>query len=468
MSIGKIFITELGYFLIVFFLLLYLLKKEFLPAFFVILSIFQAGSILNIEIINAGTRIYNLDYQVVSYGLNPFTFFAPVIFIYFLVNIKLVLGILRAEVVLKLILLFCIIGVFGAFLLPNLFESTPVYSPLERFAAEYPPAGLKFGISNFVQAVNLIINTVFIFYLFQQNLIDKNLKKIASAGFLIGFLFVVGVQFYERLAWIFNWASFDWLFLTNSGYALSKEATTQTGVLRIGMPFSEPSYAGAYIGSIFCATLSLIAFGHLKNHKSLICGFLFLTFISTLNIISSTGLVVVAVGLSIFSIYLTFKNSKFNRIIILSLILISLGVCTFFYNYNKSFEILVDEFILEKFIYAADRFKADYYSISLIVDTFGLGVGIGSNRPSSLFASLLSNVGVIGFLIHFVILLYTSKLFMSINNKKFGEVFYFWMFVFITFSMYLSIPDINLPIYWVIMGLAILFVSDTKKIREDN
>jgi hypothetical protein len=49
-----------------------------------------------------------------------------------------------------------------------------------------------------------------------------------------------------------------------------------------------------------------------------------------------------------------------------------------------------------------DRSGADAYSYKLVVDTLGLGVGLGSNRASSFAASLLSTVGVVGTLLFVV------------------------------------------------------------------
>jgi len=44
----------------------------------------------------------------------------------------------------------------------------------------------------------------------------------------------------------------------------------------------------------------------------------------------------------------------------------------------------------------ADRSTADSISYGLVIDTLGLGTGLGSNRASSFAASLLSTVGVVG------------------------------------------------------------------------
>ncbi|GAB4082280.1 hypothetical protein [Modestobacter muralis] len=46
-----------------------------------------------------------------------------------------------------------------------------------------------------------------------------------------------------------------------------------------------------------------------------------------------------------------------------------------------------------------DRSSADSFSYDLVVNTFGFGTGLGSNRASSFVASLLSTVGVVGALL---------------------------------------------------------------------
>lgn len=53
----------------------------------------------------------------------------------------------------------------------------------------------------------------------------------------------------------------------------------------------------------------------------------------------------------------------------------------------------------------ADRSGADQFSFDLALDTFGLGVGLGSNRPSSFVAALLSQTGVLGFVLYVVAVL---------------------------------------------------------------
>lgn len=467
MQVGKILVTNLGLVLIATFILILFFKRTYLPAFFVVLTIFQAGSVVNIELINAGTKVWDLDYQVISYGLNPYIFFAPIIFLYFILKIKLVPALLKNEYPLRYLLLFCIIGIIGAFALPLLFEGIPVYSPLERHAAEYPPSPLKFGVSNFVQAASILINTVFVFYIFQQAIIEKQTIKIIQRGFWFGFFLVCAIQIYERAAWLLEWQSFNWFFLTNTGYALSGEAKTQSGLLRIGSPFSEPSYSAAYMASIFCGLIGLISLKTIKEKKWMYYLLAVISFILTINIISTTGLILVAIGILIFSIHIALKSSLKFKIAIFILGSILITIIALFFNHSESFKLNANEFIFEKFIYAADRFNADFKSLSIFLHTYGLGVGIGSNRPSSLIASLMSNMGLMGLVLHSLIIIHLLKTSLYSKDENLEKLFYLLIYLFFVLAMYLSIPDINLPLHWVIMTLALLSLSETQKNNEN-
>jgi hypothetical protein len=57
-----------------------------------------------------------------------------------------------------------------------------------------------------------------------------------------------------------------------------------------------------------------------------------------------------------------------------------------------------------------ERSGADLYSFGLVLQTYGFGVGVGSNRPSSFLAALLAGTGVIGSLLFFgVVMRYSLR-----------------------------------------------------------
>jgi tetrahydromethanopterin S-methyltransferase subunit F len=98
-----------------------------------------------------------------------------------------------------------------------------------------------------------------------------------------------------------------------------------------------------------------------------------------------------------------------------------------------------------------NRTAADLYSLQLLLRTYGLGVGLGSNRSSGLLTTLISNVGLGGVL---AFLVFYFKLFANLPEE------YAWLkwagFAFLL-NMCLGIADITMPLMWCPILLAIQF-----------
>lgn len=106
----------------------------------------------------------------------------------------------------------------------------------------------------------------------------------------------------------------------------------------------------------------------------------------------------------------------------------------------------------------ASRSTADTFSIGILLDTWGLGSGLGSNRPSSFLTMVLSSVGLLGF-----ILLLTF--FASIIKKasKLAE----WRPVAVSLLTLLvaksvAEPDLTPPLMWLSAGAAIYAIKSAR------
>ena len=90
-----------------------------------------------------------------------------------------------------------------------------------------------------------------------------------------------------------------------------------------------------------------------------------------------------------------------------------------------------------------NRTAADLYALQLLAMTHWIGVGLGSNRASSLVTSLLSNVGIAGVLC-FTIFLW--RLFRSLATE------YAWLarsaFALLV-NMFIGVPDVTMPLLWI-------------------
>ena len=90
-------------------------------------------------------------------------------------------------------------------------------------------------------------------------------------------------------------------------------------------------------------------------------------------------------------------------------------------------------------------------------ETYGLGVGMGSNRASSFFASLVSNTGVLGALLFSGVLLTLLWRYFKAPKLTDMQIFVAASLPTATLAMGLGIPDLNLPMYWGFIFLAFVF-----------
>jgi hypothetical protein len=98
-----------------------------------------------------------------------------------------------------------------------------------------------------------------------------------------------------------------------------------------------------------------------------------------------------------------------------------------------------------------NRTASDLYALQLLPQTHWIGVGLGSNRASSLFTTLLSNVGIVGVLAFgaFYIKLF-AKLPEEHNWLK-------WAGYALLLNMCIGIADVTIPILWIPILLAVQF-----------
>jgi hypothetical protein len=107
-----------------------------------------------------------------------------------------------------------------------------------------------------------------------------------------------------------------------------------------------------------------------------------------------------------------------------------------------------------------NRIAADIFALQLLPRTSWLGVGLGSNRASSLLPTLLSNVGVAGVLAFAV---FSVKLFAKLPKEC---AWLKWAALALFLNMCISIADVTIPTLWLPILLAIQFSSQKRKSRR--
>jgi hypothetical protein len=96
------------------------------------------------------------------------------------------------------------------------------------------------------------------------------------------------------------------------------------------------------------------------------------------------------------------------------------------------------------------RTAADLFALGLAAKTHWLGVGLGSNRPSSLICSLLSTTGLIGTILFLAM---CARLVTNVSGK---EGWVRWAVLGALINMALAIPDVTTPVLWVALALTIV------------
>jgi len=106
-----------------------------------------------------------------------------------------------------------------------------------------------------------------------------------------------------------------------------------------------------------------------------------------------------------------------------------------------------------------ERLYADVHALNLLLESGGLGVGWGSNRPSSFAAYVLSNTGVVGFglLVWFSIRCWQIKKRISLivpNTWLDGLTRSLMLsLAWILTAALISVPDMTYLYWWLLIGL---------------
>jgi hypothetical protein len=416
------------------------IKYRYLVLILLISSLFQAAAIVNI-----GTR-----------GIPVFSFIEIIFIVVSILKVLytdkgiVVLDKKQRTVYIILISLF-VWGVLSALVFPTTFFSgMPVFVPRLGIDAQYGDGNqgiLNFTTSNIAQVIYLFLNILTFIFLskYIKNSKDDIVKKLLIPVLLIAIFFA----FYSILSTISSKIPFIENFLYNNiSYSIGNN---QRSILfkRINGSFLEPSQAGAFFAS-FGAAL----FFYKNNIKILI---LFsITFIILLLTTATTGYISFILSISLI-FFLKFMNMLFTKkyyisyfpLKIILLLIIFVGIVLI---YERDMVLTILNFVLlhkdhsDSFLH---RTFADLFGLEIFIKTYGLGCGLGSSRSSSIISTLLSTIGLPGFLMIVAVvgILLKNAIKYIFTDKEI--LFTFILFTTILISMILSNPDISNSFFWI-------------------
>jgi len=393
-------ITPIGFVIIPLSVAIFFVRPGLLVSWAIVVSVFQAASVINV----GGDSLI---------GISPFFFVLILIaarFIPLYVTGKC--GFARGEPILNVLrplTLLTLWGIVSSFVLPFVFANLAVNTPHGGMDTAALP--LHWSVSNAAQAAYLSLECVFILYATSlargHSAMEKSMRAFRIAG-----LIAVLIGVYQLIAHKAGLFYPKELFNSNEAWA---QLVTQkiAGIWRLSATFTEPSAAGSFFAAWSCFLLFVVADRTTARWSDwlLLCAGIAMLLLTT----SSTGYVVLGIMLSMFVLQhmlgLITRGSMSPRVGIICLVigLGTLGAIAVLPDFGR----LLREVLLQKTesISGKNRAATQWESLIVTNESWGLGVGLGSNRPSGMLFYVLSNLGVPGLLL-FAYCLYVT-LFMA-------------------------------------------------------
>jgi hypothetical protein len=333
----------------------------------------------------------------------------------------------------KWLLIFGAVAIFATLVFPFVFAGTPIYDPkLGIDEPTRPP--LQFGLNNVAQAVFVAWHIAAAYAVLHIRYSAKTTRRVYIFAFYLALAFVFAQSFCSLTGLPYP----DSVFRNNPGYGIVELEKISHGV-RCPGTFTEPSIAGAFIamygvsflaeyltgkGGVFRVVIALLGVGLIASSGALLS--------------LAICFVILAICYSPFRLpwYINIRQAR--RIVGISFLIVAPVILLLAVSAGYRDTLLMLTVSKGETGSFLNRTASDLYGLQLFVQTYGLGLGLGSNRSSSLFTTLLSCVGLIG-------------------------TFSFGMFYS---NMIIDISDVTFPLLWLPILLAIQFSQDGAASRQ--
>lgn len=224
--------------------------------------------------------------------------------------------------------------------------------------------------------------------------------------------------------------------------------------------FMEPSYCGTFLGIMFCYYISKDDLSISDRIRIiLILMMMLLTF-------SNTAFFSVGVG-GLVALRTSNRTTQVAKIVVRGLILLLVSITSI--SFLNLWDMLVTRILRKSFLNSGiARSRWNQSCFDTFKSTFGLGLGYGNIRGSSLFFSVLGSCGLLGliFLVFaFYCLLKKSDIY--INEYNFAKIKLYRLLIVVTLlSMIISIPDISFSILWMTIYIYVSFMKNNTVSKE--
>lgn len=443
-------ITPIGFVIIPLSLAIFLVWPRLLVPWAIVVSVFEAASLINL---GEGDS---------SIGIQPFFFVVALIALRFVPQyLTGRFGFVQGHPVLSLfrpLMLFAFWGAVSAFVLPFLFANVAVNIP--HGGMDTVPLPLHWSLSNAAQAGYLTLDCVFILYTTwlarDHREMEADIRAFRSAGII-----AVTIGMYQLVAHNTGLPFPKEFFNSNEAWGQLLDEKI-AGTWRLSSTFTEPSAAGGFFAVWSSFLLFTVADRATARRLDwlLLCAGIAMLLLTT----SSTGYLVTAIVLSMFILQqvlrLIVQGRMSPRVVIVCVVIGigAIGAIAFLPNFDR----LLEEVFFKKAesISAKNRTATQWQALMITRQSSGLGVGLGSNRPSGMLFYILSDLGVPGLLLFAYCLYVTFSLIgTSIQPRLRCAAARGYLkgsasaFVVTLFTMIISGADVTTPLIWITWSL---------------
>lgn len=332
-------------------------------------------------------------------------------------------------------IIFIVFGAYSvaiSFVGPAVFQGMSVFSPRGGIDQQVGHmTALTFTISNIAQPVYLLLGISVVFYLGLEERVNPNVFEISV---WIGALFALA-----RLILPAYWPTAVFENMPNVNYSVTQSALRGT--------FGEPSMFGFFIvcGLAFSVATAVFSRGWPRTRTvsaAVLLG-IELIFNRSWTAQASIGLLLIVSLVILVRHELVRRRVKRLGTTIVVLTLLAVGAAMA----PVAFRLVEPKLQTMSF---ENRTAADARALEIFLQSWGAGIGLGSNRPSSVVALLLSCVGIVGTVAFFSILVFTVT--GSIRVRATSPVG--WALLGAAIAEAISVPELSMPALWMLMGLA--------------
>ena len=447
-------ITPIGLALIPVSLFIFYFRPKFLISWAIIVSAFQAASVINL---GGGFAI----------GVSPYFFVVSLVAIRFAAAcLQGRLGFKQGDMALDItrpLLMLVAWGVASAFLLPHLFAGMLVDTPrLGMDPVSTTP--LEWSMSNAAQAGYLILNSAFMIYVMWRSTDTHYIDQMASAFVWCGAI-ASAVGAYQLAAHLLGFRFPDEVFNSNAGW---QQLVSQkvAGAWRVSATFNEPSSAGIFFAA--WTTYLLFLTMDRRSASGLLWIFFWCGIVMLILTTSTTGyltaFILIALLISKELGTLAVKG-YINEKLLLTFVAIAtaLGAAALLI---PDFHQLLTDIIWQKSQSHSgrERHSTELVALDVAMQSCGLGVGLGSNRPSGMLFYILSNIGIPGNILIGVLILATlravNQTMRGLNTSDKTRAYTrsaAWALAMYCVAMCISGADISSPHLWILWALVVGF-----------